>query len=97
MASRLIRYIVSLGFCLLLGCVASQNPLSISLYDPKAGVVRTCAARESRAGDISVLSSAVELCARQLEARGFVRVNDLSDEEKASLEKARQAPPFQRK
>jgi hypothetical protein len=58
---------------LISGCVAADSPLSISLYNPKTGVQRTCAAKESSSKDVSALSSAVETCAKQLEARGFVR------------------------
>ena len=58
---------------LILGCTASESPLSISLYNPKTGVQRTCSAKESSSKDVSALSNAVETCAKQLEARGFVR------------------------
>jgi hypothetical protein len=59
---------------LISGCVASDPPLSISLYNPKTGIQRTCAAKESSSKmDTPALSSAVEACAKQLEARGFVR------------------------
>jgi hypothetical protein len=58
---------------LISGCVTADPPLSISLYNPKTGVQRTCSAKESSSKDTSALSSAVETCAKQLEARGFVR------------------------
>jgi hypothetical protein len=58
---------------LISGCSASGSPLSINLYNPNTGVQHTCAAKESSSKDVSVLSSAVETCAKQLEARGFVR------------------------
>ena len=58
---------------LISGCTASDAPLSISLYNPKTGAQRTCAAKESSSRDVSALSGAVETCAKQLEARGFVR------------------------
>jgi hypothetical protein len=58
---------------LISGCAASDSPLSISLYNPKTGVQRTCSAKESSSKDVSALSNAVETCAKQLEARGFVR------------------------
>ena len=57
------------------GCGAS-NPLSISLYHPKTNSMRKCIARESTAKDTEMLAGIVETCARQLEAHGFVRVND---------------------
>jgi len=58
---------------LILGCTASDSPLSIGLYNPKTGVQRTCSAKESSSKDVTALSNAVETCAKQLEARGFVR------------------------
>jgi hypothetical protein len=63
--------IVSVG--LISGCSASGAPLSINLYDPATGMQQTCAAKESSSKDVSALSDAVEACAKQLEARGFVR------------------------
>jgi hypothetical protein len=62
-------------FALMSGCAASKSPLSISLSHPKTGVQRTCSARESSSSDIAALSSAVEACVKQLEARGFVRTD----------------------
>ena len=59
----------------LFGCGAT-NPLSISLYHPKTNTLRKCVARESAAKDTQMLAGIVESCARQLEAHGFVRVND---------------------
>jgi hypothetical protein len=59
----------------LFGCAAT-NPLSISLYHPKSNTLRKCVARESTAKDTQMLAGIVESCARQLEAHGFVRVND---------------------
>jgi hypothetical protein len=65
---------------LVTGCAASGSPpLSVSLYNPKTGVQRTCSARESSSRDITALSSAVEMCAKQLEARGFVRRSGSSE------------------
>jgi hypothetical protein len=57
------------------GCAAT-NPLSISLYHPKTNTMRTCVARDSTAKDTQMLAGIVESCARQLEAHGFVRVNE---------------------
>ena len=57
------------------GC-GTTNPLSISLYHPKTNILRKCAARESTAKDTEMLADIVETCARQLEAHGFVRVDD---------------------
>jgi hypothetical protein len=44
------------------------------LVHPQTKAMRTCSARESTSKDIPMLSDAVEACARQLEARGFVRM-----------------------
>ena len=59
-----------------LSACAPTNPLSISLYHPKTNTMRECVARESAAKDTQMLADIVESCARQLEAHGFVRVND---------------------
>jgi hypothetical protein len=58
-------------FC---GCGWGTAPLSIELYNPETKQVLTCAARDEFAKtDSTVLATAVESCAKQLEARGFVR------------------------
>jgi hypothetical protein len=54
------------------GCTATPS-LSVQLVHPKTKAMRTCSARESASKDIPTLNDAVETCARQLEARGFVR------------------------
>jgi hypothetical protein len=59
--------------CSASGCAATPN-LSVQLVHPKTKAMRTCSARESTSKDIPMLSDAVEACARQLEARGFVRM-----------------------
>jgi hypothetical protein len=61
--------------CLLSGCSASGSPLSITLFNPKTGIQRTCSARESSSKEADALSRAVEACAKQLEAHGFIRAN----------------------
>jgi hypothetical protein len=70
---RQVFYAAVVSAVLIPGCTASDSPLSISLYNPKTGVQRTCSAKESSSKDVSALSNAVETCAKQLEARGFVR------------------------
>jgi hypothetical protein len=71
---RQISCVAIVSGVLISGCsVADPPPLSISLYNPKTGVERTCAAKGSSSKDISALSSAVEACAKQLEAHGFIR------------------------
>ena len=61
---------------LFIGCGTAQ-PLSITLYNPETKVSQTCAARTSPIirTNVEVLARAVEACARQLEAQGFVRVD----------------------
>jgi hypothetical protein len=59
---------------LLHGCSSGTAPLSIKLYNPQTNQTLTCAATDPMARtDNSVLASAAEGCAKQLEARGFVR------------------------
>jgi hypothetical protein len=59
--------------CYTSGCAATPI-LSVQLVHPKTKAMRTCSARESTSKDIPMLTDAVEACARQLEARGFIRV-----------------------
>ena len=63
-----------LGTLTLTACSQSQS-LSITLVNPNTKELRHCAAREASAKDTKVLADSVELCAKQLEARGFVRTN----------------------
>jgi hypothetical protein len=51
----------------------SARPLSISLINPITREFRTCSAREATPSNTEALASTVELCAKQLEGRGFVR------------------------
>src|SRR5688572_9948597 len=64
-----------IGAQFLSGC-GTTNPLSISLYHSKTNTLRKCAARESTAKNTQMLAGIVESCARQLEAHGFVRVDE---------------------
>jgi hypothetical protein len=66
-------WLVVVSAALISGCTATDAPLNITLHNPKTGVQRTCSAKESSSKDISALSAAVETCAKQLEAHGFVR------------------------
>ena len=70
---RLPVLLLLFAACYASGCAATPN-LSVQLVHPKTNVVQNCTARESTARDIPLLSAAVEACARQLEARGFIRV-----------------------
>jgi hypothetical protein len=74
MRTRLITVLL-IGIGFLSTCVAS-NPLTISLYNSKTNTLRKCAARESTPKNTQILASIVEACARQLEAHGFVRVDE---------------------
>jgi hypothetical protein len=66
-------WLVVISAAVISGCTASDAPLNITLHNPKTGTERTCSAKQSSSKDVSVLSAAVESCAKQLEARGFVR------------------------
>jgi hypothetical protein len=77
----MIRWLAPLGLCFVVGCTAA-NRTSITLYHPKAKVTRTCAVRDLGGRNVEALSSAVEACAKQLESRGFVRVDRLPDDAK---------------
>ncbi|HEY7165337.1 MAG TPA: hypothetical protein VIB79_12295 [Candidatus Binatia bacterium] len=62
--------------CGFFGACSQAAPLSITLMDKKTGAIQKCSARETSSSDTAVLSQAVEMCARQLEAHGYVRVSD---------------------
>jgi hypothetical protein len=59
-----------------LGCAAPPRSLFIQMRNPKTNMTLNCVAREAPGQDNEMLYNAVEACARQLESRGFVRVND---------------------
>jgi hypothetical protein len=77
--SRALRFRLRLrwlGSALLLlsSCSAGSAPLSIKMVNPETNQTLACSARdESSRADPAVLAAAVETCARQLEANGFVR------------------------
>ena len=55
-------------------CSSAPAPLSLRLYNPETNQTLFCNADDPLArSDRKVLAGAVEGCARQLEARGFVR------------------------
>jgi hypothetical protein len=81
-AGQIFNALPAVGMLLIVGCTAA-SPMSITLYHPKSKVARTCAAREATAREVEALSAAVEACAKQLEARGFVRVDRLPDDIRA--------------
>jgi len=70
---KLLILFLLFAACYASGCAATPN-LSVQLYHPKTKAVQSCTARESTSKDIPMLTDAVETCARQLEARGFIRV-----------------------
>ncbi|HMA80620.1 MAG TPA: hypothetical protein VKR81_07000 [Candidatus Binatia bacterium] len=57
-------------------CSSAAAPLSITMYNAETNQTLTCAARDQLGrADTAMLAGAVESCAKQLEARGFVRQN----------------------
>ena len=72
MSNKLTR----LGLIAIFNAVACAQvePLSITLVNPKTNTVLRCSARQGPTATDASLSATVELCAKQLEARGFVRV-----------------------
>ena len=68
-----------LGCALLLfsfACSSAAAPLSITMYNAETNQTLTCAARDQLGrADTALLAGAVESCAKQLEARGFIRQN----------------------
>ncbi|HWO41604.1 MAG TPA: hypothetical protein VNO43_07365 [Candidatus Eisenbacteria bacterium] len=72
---------------LIVGCQAAA-PTSITLYHPKTKVWQTCAARQTIPKYTEAIAAAVEACAKQLEARGFVRVDRIPDNTEPGAAKA---------
>ena len=75
MANAFTRLALASAAALPLAC-SQAEPLSITLINPKTNSVMRCAARQAPAAADVSLSSIVELCAKQLEARGFIRVDE---------------------
>jgi hypothetical protein len=68
---RLVQFAV---LALAFGCSSGQSPMVIHMYNPKTHQALTCSARDQTGrSDSSMLASTVESCAKNLEARGFVR------------------------
>jgi hypothetical protein len=84
-------YAIVMGMFLVAGCGPSY-PLSVTLMNPKTQMVRKCSARESGPQDVPMLARAVEACAQQLEARGFVRVDNVPDDSKPTSDLPKSAP-----
>ena len=75
MLNALTKVTLVLTLIQVMAC-AQAEPLSITLVNPKTNTVMKCSARENPATRNGSLSGVVELCAKQLEARGFVRVDE---------------------
>ena len=56
-------------------CSSANTPLAIRMYNPKTSQTLHCTARSESPVNSPMLANAVEACARQLEAKGFVRDN----------------------
>jgi hypothetical protein len=54
-------------------CAAKETPLAIRMYNPNTNQTLHCTGRDQTGNYTKVLANAVEACARELEARGFVR------------------------
>ena len=69
------RAVVFAGVAIFLaGCSAGPAPLAIKMVNPETKQALDCHAKDPTGRtDRELLASAVESCARQLEARGFVR------------------------
>lgn len=75
--TRKHRLMVIGGMTLVLasaGCGSSEPPLAIRMYHRATNQTLHCTAARAQPGqDSAILANAVEACARQLEANGFVR------------------------
>jgi hypothetical protein len=57
-----------------IGCSSGQTPMSVTMVHPGTKQTLTCSARDQLGRtDASLLAAAVESCAKNLEAAGFVR------------------------
>jgi len=72
--SKSALLLLTLFVSIIFGCAAGAPPLLIKMHNPETDQTLTCNASD-RMGrtDPTVLASAVESCAQQLETRGFVR------------------------
>lgn len=75
--SREIRASLPRMLSLCVGFLAAacnqSKPLSINMIHPITKEFRTCAAREANPKNSEALAATVELCARHLETRGYIR------------------------
>lgn len=73
---RPFKFALIAGILPLLGC-ASPRSLSVKMYNAKTRSVLNCAAQPTpMVKDNALLYDAVDNCVRQLEARGYERVDD---------------------
>ena len=73
--ANILKRLSLIGILNVLAC-AQAEPLSITLVNPKTNAVMRCSAHQGPVAPDMSLSAMVELCAKQLEARGFVRVDE---------------------
>ncbi len=64
-----------------IGC----RPSSITLVNPKTKEELTCSAQRNSRKSLHELQLAVEKCAKELEAVGYIRFKNLTPEQKDSL------------
>ena len=64
---------IALLSALVAACSSNPESLSIKMVNPQTQMTLMCSARDDLGADRAVLATVVEKCARQLEARGFVR------------------------
>ncbi len=76
-ARSALRYVVgAIALAIALAsCSSTDAPLAIRMYNPNTNQTLHCTARGQSTEQSPVLANAVEACARQLEASGFVRDN----------------------
>lgn len=67
-----VAFLLGLG-ALLPACGSSPRSLSIKMVNPETQMTLMCNARDDLGANRDVLANVVETCARQLEARGFLR------------------------
>jgi hypothetical protein len=72
MTSSLHKILIFAALCFS-GCSSAPEALSITMFNPETQATLVCAARDDRGGKNAALAAFVEVCARQLESRGFVR------------------------
>lgn len=70
-----LNLFAALGALTFFGCAPSRS-LFIQMYDPKTNRTLNCSAQDAPGEKNEFLYDMVENCARQLEAHGFVRVQN---------------------